>query len=54
MADCGALAAQVPVSSIDEVVNFATEGCRQVYEVLRACVQLRVQEQLHSRGLLNS
>jgi len=43
---------KVPSSSIEQVLNFATEGCRHVYEVLRSTVQERVQQQLHSRGLL--
>ena len=44
--------AQVPLASIDEVVNFAVEGCRQVYDVMRDAVQCRV-SWLESGGCLN-
>lgn len=48
------LESKVPLAVVPEVVGFATEGCRQVYDVLRAAVQMRVQEQLASRGVLNA
>lgn len=48
------LESKVPLSAVAEVIGFATEGCRQVYDVLRAAVQMRVQEQLASRGVLNA
>ena len=43
---------QLPLGSMDEVLNFAIEGCKQIYESMRSAVQIRVQEQLHTRGLL--
>jgi len=36
---------------VDELLNFAIEGCRQVFEELRGAVQLRSQEVLATRGL---
>ena len=48
------LESRIPVGSADEVLHFAIEGCRQLYEVMRSTVQARLQEQLHSRGVLNT
>ena len=47
------LEAKVPLGSMEETLNFAIEGCKQVYHVLRDAVSLRMQETLSSRGLLN-
>ena len=47
------LEAKVPLGSMEETLNFAIEGCKQVYHVLRDAVSLRMQEILSSRGLLN-
>ena len=38
---------------MEETLNFALEGCRQVYQVLRAAVELRMQQTLASRGMLS-
>jgi len=48
------LESRMPLTSVDEVIHFATEGCRQVYDTLRDTVQIRMQEQLHSRGVLST
>jgi len=48
------LESKLALTAIDEVLNFALEGCRQVYEVLQRAVQLHAQEQLGSRGHLNA
>ena len=45
------LESKVALSSVDELLNFAIEGCRQVFEELRGAVQLRSQEVLATRGL---
>ena len=47
------LESKIPLSSLDEVINFAIEGCKQVFDVMRGAMQMRMQELLHSRGLLN-
>jgi exosome complex component RRP41 len=47
------LEAKVPLSSMEETLNFALEGCRQVYQVLRDAVLLRMEQTLDSRGLLS-
>ena len=44
------LESKLPVSAIEEVLNFAGEGCRQVHEVLSNSVQLHAQSLLYSRG----
>lgn len=44
------LEAKMPLANVDEVLNFATGGCRQVYEALREAVQLRMHALLHARG----
>ena len=48
------LKSKLPMSAVEEVLTFALEGCRQVYDVLRSAVQIRMQEQLCSRGLINA
>ena len=48
------LESKLPMSAVEEVLTFALEGCRQVYDVLRSAVQIRMQEQLCSRGLINA
>lgn len=48
------LESKLAMGSTKEVLNFAIEGCRQVYDVLRASVSIRMQEQLSSRGHLNA
>ena len=47
------LESKIPLTSLDEVINFAIEGCKQVFDVMRGAMQMRMQELLHSRGLLN-
>ncbi len=41
---------KLPLASYEEALQFAVTGCRQAYDVLRAAVQTRMQEQLSSRG----
>ena len=41
----------MPLASADELVNFAIEGCRQVFEELSGAVQLHSQEILATRGV---
>ena len=48
------LESKLPLSSVDEVLNFALEGARQVYEVLQTAVRLHAYEQLGSRGLISA
>jgi exosome complex component RRP41 len=48
------LESKLPLSSVDEVLNFALEGARQVYEVLQTAVRLHADEQLGSRGLISA
>ena len=48
------LESKLALGAVDEVLNFALEGCRQVYEVLQGAVRLHAQEQLGSRGVLNA
>ena len=48
------LESKLSLGAMDEVLNFALEGCRQVYEVLQGAVRLHAQEQLGSRGVLNA
>lgn len=48
------LESKLPLTSIDEVLNFALQGCRQVYEVLSEAVRMQAQQQLASRGVLNA
>jgi exosome complex component RRP41 len=45
------LESKVPLGAVEEVMNFALQGCRQVHEVLSAAVELRMQETLASRGV---
>ena len=45
------LESKVPLASADELVNFAIEGCRQVFEELSGAVQLHSQEILATRGV---
>ena len=45
------LESKVALASVDELVHFAIEGCRQVFEELRDAVQLHSQEILATRGL---
>eukprot|EP00966_Prymnesium_polylepis_P086858 2010275-Prymnesium_polylepis.1 len=47
------LESKIPLSSLDEVTNFAIEGCKQIYDVMRNAVQMRMQELLQSRGLFS-
>ena len=44
------LESKLPISSIEEVMNFAAEGCRQVHEVLSSSIQLHAQSLLYTRG----
>ena len=46
------LESKVPLGAMQEVLSFALEGCRQVYDVLRATVTMRMQESLATRGLI--
>lgn len=48
------LEAKVPLGNMEETLNFALEGCRQVYHFMRAQVELRSQETLATRGVINS
>ena len=48
------LEAKLPLANVDEVLNFAIQGCRHVHDVMRTAVQIRMQEQLSTRGLLSS
>ena len=48
------LESKVPLASADELVNFAIEGCRQVFEELSGAVQLHSQEVLATRGPVTS
>ena len=48
------LESKVPLGAVEELVSFAMEGCRQIYNVLRDVVQQHMQEQLASRGLINA
>ena len=48
------LESKVPLGAMEETLNFALEGCRQIYEVLRAAVELRMQEVLATRGVMTS
>ena len=47
------LESKLPLSAMEEALNFAIEGCRQVYQVLREAVERRMQLVLSSRGMLN-
>lgn len=44
------LESKMPMAAIEDVLNFAGEGCRQVHEVLHGSVQLHAQQLLYSRG----
>ena len=48
------LESKVPLGAMQETLNFAIEGCRQIYEVLRSAVELRMQEVLATRGAMTS
>ena len=37
---------QIPLASLDQAMSFAIEGCRQIYDVMRAAVQMRTQVSL--------
>lgn len=43
------LEAKLPLGAMEETLNFAIEGCRQVYQVLNAAVERRMQQTLASR-----
>lgn len=47
------LESKVPLTAMQETLNFAIEGCRQIFAFLQAQVQLRSQEILASRGMIN-
>ena len=47
------LDSKLSVTAADEVLNFALEGCRQVYEALQAVVQQRAQVLLGARGIIH-
>ena len=47
------LESKLPLAAIDESLNFALEGCRQVYVTLREAVERRMQQTLASRGMLS-
>jgi exosome complex component RRP41 len=52
---CCELESKLPLSALEETLNFAVQGCTQLYEVMRDAVQVRMAEQLSSRGgVLNS
>ena len=40
------LESKLPLSSMQETLNFAIEGCKQIAEVLKAAVELRMQQTL--------
>jgi exosome complex component RRP41 len=44
------LESKLPIASVEEVMSFAGEGCRQVHEVLSSAIQLHAQSLLYSRG----
>ena len=48
------LESKVPLGAVDETVNYAREGCKQVFGVLDAAIRRRAQETLHSRGVMVS
>ncbi|KAL1521645.1 hypothetical protein AB1Y20_021302 [Prymnesium parvum] len=48
------LESKLPASSLDEVMNVAIEGCKQMFDIMRGAVQIRTQELLHSRGMFNA
>ena len=48
------LESKVPLGAVDETVNYALEGCKQVFGVLDAAIRRRAQETLHSRGVMVS
>lgn len=48
------LESKLPLGAAEEALNFAIEGCRQVYQVLQAAVERRMQQTLGSRGMLSA
>ena len=48
------LESKLPLAAAEETLQFAIEGCRQVYQVLQAAVERRMQQTLGSRGMLSS
>jgi exosome complex component RRP41 len=48
------LESKVPLSAMQETLNFALEGCRHVFAFMSRQVELRSQEILASRGVINN
>lgn len=47
---CVELENKLAMSALEETLNFAISGCKQLYEVMRDAVHVRMAEQLASRG----
>ena len=45
------LESKAPLHAVEEALALASEGCRQVYEVLRDCVRVRTGREIHLRGV---
>ncbi len=51
---CLQLESRAPLANVEGALGVASEGCRQIHEALRDCIETRTRRLLYSRGLFST